>query len=243
MNENLLEIRKTIAEAARKTGANPGEIVLVGVTKTQSLETVKQALDSGLSDIGENSLQEAEEKFPFVSAARKHFIGHLQGNKVKRIVAICDMIQSVDSLVVANSISDSSLATGKRMPVLVQILTDEKKQSGVRPGDLEAFLRNASELEGIRIQGLMTIGPLYDTPEQSRPVFKAMKKLFERARSLNIPNIELRYLSMGMSSDFGIAIEEGANMVRVGTALFGDLDTEQYPFLKFSTNKNNGKPI
>lgn len=227
LNENLLSVRKAIAEAARKNGANPGEIVLVGVTKTRSLETVKQALDAGLADIGENRLHEAEEKFPFVSGARKHFIGHMQGNKVKRLVSICDMIQSVDSLVVADSISDSSLAQGKRMPVLVQILTDEKKQSGVRPEDLEEFLRNASELEGISIQGVMTIGPLYDMPEHSRPVFRFMKKLFERARSLNIPNIELRYLSMGMSSDFGIAIEEGANMVRVGTALFGKRNAGQ----------------
>ena len=228
VNENLLGVRKTIAEAARKAEAK--EIVLVGVTKTQPLEVVKQALDLGLSDIAENRLNEAEAKFPFVSGARKHFIGHLQGNKVKRIVAICDMIQSVDSLAVADSISDAALAQGKRMPVLVQILTDEKKQFGVRPADLEAFLRNASELEGIRIEGLMTIGPLCDKPEQARPVFRAMKKLFEHARSLNIPNVEIRYLSMGMSCDYAIAIEEGANMVRVGTALFGSRAVDNNPF-------------
>ena len=220
-----MSVRKTIAEAARKTDAK--EIVLVGVTKTQPLEVVKQALDVGLSDIGENRLQEAEEKFPFVSGARKHFIGHLQSNKVKRIVAICDMIQSVDSLVLADSISDAALKHVKKMSVLVQILTDEKKQFGIRPEDLEEFLKNASELEGISVQGLMTIGPLFEKPEQSRSVFRNMKRLFERARSLNIPNIEMRYLSMGMSFDFAIAIEEGANMVRVGTALFGERNAGQ----------------
>jgi hypothetical protein len=140
------------------------------------------------------------------------------------------MIQSVDALAVADSISDAALAQGKRMPVLVQILTDEKKQFGVRPEDLDEFLKNASELEGTRVQGLMTIGPLCDKPEQARPVFRAMKKLFEHARSLNIPNVEIRYLSMGMSCDYAIAIEEGANMVRVGTALFGSRAVDNNPF-------------
>ncbi len=222
ISENLVSVRRAIAEAAARSGRNPEAIVLVGVSKTFAPERIKEALDSGLADIGENRIQEAERKFPLFPDARKHFIGHLQGSKARKAVALCDMVQSVDSLKLAEKISGAALETGKRMPVLVEVLTDDKKHFGIRACELENFLKCASRFEGIKIQGLMTIGPLFDNPEKARPVFRGMKKLFDSLAAKEIPHVEMRYLSMGMSGDFAAAIEEGANMVRVGTAIFGE---------------------
>ena len=152
---------------------------------------------------------------------RKHFVGHLQSNKVSKSIELFDMIQSVNSIKLARKISERSLELRKTIPVLIQILTDEKKQFGARPGELEGFLQEISGLKGIRIQGLMTIGPYFENPENSRPIFKKMKSLSDSIQKQKIPNIEMRYLSMGMSDDFKIAIEEGANMVRIGRGIFG----------------------
>jgi hypothetical protein len=228
IKENLDSVRKATAEAALKSGRHPEEIVLVGVSKTFSSSLVRQALDCGLRDIAENRLHEAEEKFPLFPGARKHFIGHLQSNKTKRVVELCDMIQSVDSMKIAQSISDAAIANGRIMPVLVQVLTDQKKEFGIRPKGLEKFLTEASKMEGMRIQGMMTIGPVFKTREESRQFFRRMKNLHVSIAALNIPKVEMRYLSMGMSSDFTTAIEEGANMVRVGTALFGQRNNSPF---------------
>ncbi len=222
VKENLGAVRQAIAAAARKSGRSPDEIILVGVTKTFSLESIVTALNAGLSDIGESRLQEAEYKFPRVPpGVTKHFIGHLQGNKVRKAVALCDMVQSVDSLKIAGKISDAAASAGKAIPVLIEILTDEEKEFGVRPAELADFLRSASDMKGIRIQGLMTVGPQEANPEGSRPLFRDIKRVFDSIPSMRIKNVEMRYLSMGMSSDFAVAIEEGASMVRVGTAIFG----------------------
>jgi hypothetical protein len=220
IKENLERIRREIASSAR--ASNSGDIVLVGVSKTFPIDQVLQAVEAGLSDIGENRIQEAETKFPMLPNVRKHFIGHLQGNKVKKAVELCDMIQSVDSLKIAGRISEAAIATGKVMPVLAEVMTDKNKQFGILPDDLEDFLKTASKLEGIRILGLMTVGPHFESLEDSRPIFREMKKLFDGIKQGDIPNVEMRYLSMGMSSDFAIAIEEGANMVRLGKAIFGE---------------------
>jgi hypothetical protein len=221
IKENLEGIRKQIERSAGQCGSRAEDIVLVGISKNFSLRQINEALACGLRDIGENRVQEAERKFPCIANARKHFVGHLQGNKAKRAVEIFDMIQAVDSFKIARKISVAALETGKRMPVLIQIKTDEKKQFGILPAEAGAFLREAAQLEGIGISGLMTIGPEFEKPEASRPVFRQMKKLFDAVREKKIRGVEMRYLSMGMSSDFAIAIEEGANMVRVGRALFG----------------------
>lgn len=222
IEQNIISVRCAIASAARKCGRCPEEITLVGVSKTFGASSVKQAIKAGLCDIAENRIDEAEEKFPLFPGVKKHFIGRLQGNKVSRIVAVSDMIQSVDSLKTAQRISDYAIAVEKRMPVLVQILTDGKKQFGIIPSELEAFLREASRMDGIRIQGLMTIGPDFANPEDSRMLFKQMKSLYNSSMAFKILKAEFRYLSMGMSGDYAIAIEEGANMVRVGTAIFGE---------------------
>ena len=221
IKENLAKIRKGIERSAKKSGRKPEEIVLVGISKTFGLDRVKEAIAHGLTDVGENRVQEAEEKFLCLSNVRKHLVGHLQSNKVKKAVEIFDMIQTVDSVKIARKISERSLDSGKVMPVLVEVLTDEKKQFGIRPNELEGFLREISEFKGIRVLGLMTIGPYFENPEDSRPVFRQMKSLFDSLRN-KIPNIDMRYLSMGMTNDFETAIEEGANMVRVGRGIFGE---------------------
>lgn len=219
IKENIETVKNIIEESSRK--AKTEEVVLVGISKTFPLHAVKEAIKCGLGDIGENRIQEAETKFPHIPNARKHFVGHLQGNKVGKAIELFDMIQSVDSLGLAGKISEKGLESRKAMPVLVQVRTDDKKQFGVPPEDLENFLHMVSHLKGIRIQGLMTIGPYFEKPEDSRPIFRQMRSLFVSIRGKNIPNVDMRYLSMGMSHDFGIAIEEGANMVRIGQAIFG----------------------
>jgi len=219
VKENLSAVRKQIEQAAKKSGRCAEDIVLVGISKTAGVERVKEAIGCGLADIGENRVQEAEKKFPLLSGVRKHFVGHLQSNKVKKAVEIFDVIQSVDSIEIARKIDEQALRMGKTMPILVQVCTDERKEFGIRLGEIEKFIRKAAKLEGTRVLGLMTIGPAFENPEDSRRIFRETKKLFDSLA--RIPHVEMRYLSMGMSFDFTIAIEEGANMVRVGRALFG----------------------
>lgn len=217
IKENLERIKKEIEKSARKYRKN--DVVIVGISKTFSFDQIIEAVESGLTDIGENRIQEAETKFPSLSNVRKHLVGHLQSNKVSKAIEIFDMIQSVDSIKLARKISEHSLELRKRMPVLIQVRTDENKQFGIPPNEVEGFLGEISILKGIRVQGLMTIGPYFENPEDSRPIFKRMKSLCD---SINESNVEMRYLSMGMSDDFRIAIEEGANMVRIGRGIFGE---------------------
>jgi hypothetical protein len=220
VKENLGRARKRILESAGIS--NSDGVVLVGATKGVPLECITEAIDAGLTDVGENSVQEAEAKFPHLPHIRKHFIGHLQGNKAKKAVSLFDMIQSVDSYKIAGKISESAAVSGKTMPVLIEVRTDENKKFGILPGDLADFVANVSDFKGIRIMGLMTVGPYFENPEDSRAVFREMKRLFDSIKKENIPNVEMRHLSMGMSPDFTIAIEEGSNMVRIGKGIFGE---------------------
>jgi hypothetical protein len=220
IKENLGRARKRILESAGIS--NSDGVVLVGATKGVPLECITEAINAGLTDVGENSVQEAEAKFPHLPPIRKHFIGHLQGNKAKKAVSLFDMIQSVDSYKIAGKISEAAAVSGKTMPVLIEILTDESKKFGILPGDLAGFVANVSDFKGIRIMGLMTVGPYFENPEDSRAVFREMKRLFDSIKKENIPNVEMRHLSMGMSPDFTIAIEEGSNMVRIGKGIFGE---------------------
>jgi pyridoxal phosphate enzyme (YggS family) len=227
IKENLASAKKAIAEAAKKSGRHASEITLVGVSKASPIECVLEAVRAGLSAIGENRLREAEAKFPMLPAnVGRHFIGHLQSNKAGKAVEISDIIQSVDSLKIAEKIGGAAAARGKVMPVLIEVLTDASKQFGIPPAELSGFIEKASGLEGIRILGLMTVGPYCEDPEDSRPVFREMKRLFDSVQARN-PTIEMRFLSMGMSGDFVTAIEEGANMVRLGKAIFGERREQQ----------------
>ncbi len=202
----------------------PSWVTLVVVVKQRTLAEIRQALDAGISVIGENYVQEALTVSEFVRGrAEMHFIGHLQKNKVRQAVKLFDMIETVDSLPLAQEISRRCSEAGKIMPVLIEINSArEEQKSGIFPEQAEELVRNISCLNGIKIVGLMTMGPYSADPEDLRPAFITTGKLFQRLKALNIPGTEMKYLSMGMSSSYRIAIEEGANMVRIGTKIFGE---------------------
>ena len=190
----------------------PGYVELVAAAKSRSVEEILEAIDSGVRIIGENYVQEAEEKFSVIGAkARWHFIGHLQKNKVKKAVKIFDMIETVDSVEIAQEINKACASINKTMPVLIEV------NSHVLPFDAETIIKNISGLPNIKLVGLMTMGPVLENPEDYRPYFKETKALFDKIRI----NHDIKYLSMGMSDSYPIAIQEGANLVRLGTALFG----------------------
>ena len=201
----------------------PEGVQLVVAAKTRMPEEIMEAIEAGISIIGENYVQEAERAFKVLGNRTKwHMIGHLQTNKVKKAVKIFDMIETVDSVKIANAIDKECKKLGKVMPVLVEVNSAEEPQkAGVMPDEVISFIQSISQLSNIRIKGLMTMGPLVDDPEELRPYFRKTKQLFEKIKEMNIPNVEMKYLSMGMSDSYKVAIEEGANMVRIGTKIFG----------------------
>lgn len=223
MHVHLDRVRERIAAAARAAGRSPEEITLIGVTKTFPAEVINAAIAVGIRDIGENRIQEARDKFPALTGeVRRHMIGHLQRNKVKYAVKLFDMIQSVDRLSLAEEINVRSGNLGRRMPVLIEVNTSgEDAKSGCAPSEALTLLEAVARLPHIEVQGFMTIAALSDDETVVRGCFRRLREIFETARSRPLPGVELRYLSMGMSSDFEMAIAEGANMVRIGSAIFG----------------------
>jgi pyridoxal phosphate enzyme (YggS family) len=223
LEENIKSIWSRIEKAAAKIGKSQKDIKLVAVTKTVEVEKIKEAIKCGIQIIGENRVQEAESKFDQITEkVEKHLVGHLQTNKAKKAVELFDLIQSVDSQHLAQEVSKRADQMGKVMDVLVEINTSgEKTKFGIDPDEVFSLIKSISHLEGIKIRGLMTIGLLSDNPEDTRPCFRKLKSIFERIKSENIPHVEMRYLSMGMTNDFEVAIQEGANMVRIGTGIFG----------------------
>ncbi len=223
IEKNIKDIRSRIQKAAKKSGRSVDEVKLVVVTKTVEAERINEAIRAGVDIIGENRVQEAEAKFcQITQRVEKHLVGHLQTNKAKKAIELFDFIQSVDSIHVAEEISRRALQRGKAMDVLVEVNTSgEATKFGIEPERVLSLIETISKLEGIRIKGLMTIGLFSDNPEDTRPCFKKLKTLFEEIKSADIPNVEMHYLSMGMTSDFEVAIEEGSNMVRIGTGIFG----------------------
>ena len=200
----------------------PAGVTLVAASKSRSAEEVRAAIRAGVTCVGHNYVQEAEAMIPLVpEAARWHLIGHLQRNKAKVAVLLFDMIETLDSWRLAVEIDKRCTAIDKVMPVLVEVnIGREASKTGVLPRDVDGLVRRASELLHLRIQGLMTMGPRFGDPEDARPYFRATREAFERLAAADIPNVEMRYLSMGMSNSYQVAIEEGANMVRIGTRLF-----------------------
>ena len=223
IEENLKAIRSRIEKSAIKSGKRGEEIKLVAITKTVETERINEAIRWGVNIIGENKVQEAEAKFNRITEkVEKHLVGHLQTNKAKKALELFDLIQSVDSLHIAEEISKRACQNGKVMDVLVEVNTSgEKTKFGVEPEEALPLMEIISRFEDIRIRGLMTIGLFSDDPEDTRPCFKKLKTLFEAIKHKNIPNVDLCYLSMGMTNDFEVAIEEGSNMVRIGTGIFG----------------------
>jgi len=204
----------------------PDGVQLVAAAKARQPEEVLEAVESGVEIIGENYVQEAERAYEVVGNRVKwHFIGHLQKNKVKKAVGIFDMIETVDSVEIAREIDKRCAQIGKVMPVLIEVNSGrEKQKSGVLPESVEQLAREISAFQNIRLMGLMTMGPRFGKPEDSRPYFVETKKIFERIKQLNLPNTEMRYLSMGMTNSYKVAIEEGANIVRIGSKIFGERD-------------------
>ena len=202
----------------------PSGVQLIAAAKTREPEEVRRAVEAGVETIGENYVQEAERAYQVVgNKAEWHLIGHLQKNKVKKAVGIFDMIETVDSVEIAEEINKRCAQAGKIMPVLIEINSGrEKQKSGVMPEDAEELVREISSLPHIKIMGLMTMGPRFGNPENARPYFIATKEIFERLKNLNLPNVEMKYLSMGMTNSYRVALEEGANMVRLGSKIFGE---------------------
>lgn len=220
---NVAAVRAAIAEAAREAGRRPEEIRLVAVTKGRTVEEIREALAAGITDLGENRVQEAMQKYPAIGkAATWHMIGTLQTNKVKHALQFADLIHSLDRLALAQELEKQASRLGRRVPVLVQVnVSGEATKHGIRPDELFRFLEAIAPLEHLEVQGLMTIAPIATDPEEVRPVFAALRELAEKVRAQGFPRVEMRWLSMGMSGDFVAAIREGANMVRIGTAIFG----------------------
>jgi pyridoxal phosphate enzyme (YggS family) len=202
----------------------PPGVILVAAAKARTPQEVEEALRAGITYVGHNYVQEVERMIPDVKGkARWHMIGHLQKNKVKKAVRLFDMIETLDSWPLAELIDRRCAAIGKIMSVLVEINSGrEASKTGVLPEEVDDLVRRVSDLQHIRVQGLMTMGPRFGNPEDARPYFQATKEAFDRLARANLPNIEMRYLSMGMSNSYQVAIEEGANMVRLGTRLFGE---------------------
>ncbi|MBA7686289.1 Pyridoxal phosphate homeostasis protein [subsurface metagenome] len=206
--------------------ALPEGVELVAAAKTRTAEEVLTAVEAGIKIVGQNYVQEAEAIYPAIGdKAKWHLIGHLQKNKVKKAVKLFDMIETVDSVDLAMEIDKRCAQMGKVMPVLVEINSGKEKQkSGVLPEKAEALVKEISSLPNIKVMGLMTMGPRFGNPEDSRPYFVTTRKIFERIKTLKIPNVEMKYLSMGMTNSYPVALEERANLVRIGTRIFGQRD-------------------
>ncbi|MES0278885.1 MAG: YggS family pyridoxal phosphate-dependent enzyme [Dehalococcoidales bacterium] len=198
-------------------------VKLVAAAKTRTTEETLEAIAAGVEIIGHNYIQEAERAHQIIGGrARWHFIGHLQKNKVKKAAVLFDMIETVDSLEMAREIDTRCARIGKVMPVLIEVNSGrETRKNGVLPDEVEGLVRQVSALNHIKVEGLMTMGSLVPHPEDSRPYFSATHRLFEEIKGLNLPNVDMRYLSMGMSDSYKIALEEGANIVRLGSLIFG----------------------
>ena len=213
---NIKDIRKALPEYVK----------LVAAAKTRSLEEVKAAIGAGIEIIGENYIQEAEEIFPVIgNKVRWHFIGHLQKNKVKKAVQIFDVIETIDSFSLAKEIDKRCASLDKVMDVFIEVNSGREVQKfGILPEEALGLVKQVASLEHIKVKGVMTMGPYSGDPEDARPYFKETKKVFDQIKGASVEGIDLIYLSMGMTNSYKVAVEEGANMVRIGTKIFGERD-------------------
>lgn len=204
----------------------PDDVLLVAAAKTKSADEIQEAIDAGVGIIGENYLQEAKSAQKLIKGSAKwHFIGHLQRNKVKKAVELFDMIQTVDSRQIAEAIDEASFKQNKVMPVLVEVNSGQEAQKfGVLPDKTGDFIKSVAHLEHIQVMGLMTMGPDTDNSDESRKYFRRTKQIFDQIKALKLNRVKMQYLSMGMTSSYQVAIEEGANMVRIGSKIFGQRD-------------------
>ncbi len=222
ITDNITDIRQEIADTCKKLGKKPEEVQLIAVTKTIEPERINEAIANGITDIGENKVQEIMDKYTLVSPINWHMIGHLQTNKVKYIIDKVKLIHSLDRISLAEEIQKRAERINRAVDVLVQVnIGQEETKSGIEPDEVYDFVAALRSFSYIQVKGLMTVAPYKEDPEEVRPYFNTMKEVFERIRAKNLPGIEMKYLSMGMTNDYKVAIEEGANIIRVGTAIFG----------------------
>ena len=202
----------------------PQGVKLVVAAKGRTLQEVSETIEAGAGIIGGNYVQETKRLHHVIGKKVEwHFIGHLQKNKVKSVVAIFDMVESIDSVEIAEEVNRSCGQIGKVMPVLIEINSGEEEQKfGIYPKNAEELIKEISSLQNVRIMGLMTMGPRFGNPEDAKPYFVKTRKLLEKIRRLDLPNVEMKYLSMGMTNSYKVAIDEGANIVRIGTKIFSE---------------------
>lgn len=225
MVKRIQNIKKRIEEAADRCGRNPSTVRLVAVSKTIPVDRVKEAIKAGVTVLGESYIQEAREKFNQLatSPVSWHFIGHLQSNKAKYAVRLFDLIHSVDSFKLARELNKHAQKNAKIQNILIQInISKESSKSGADAANVLDLINQVCHLESLSVKGLMTMPPFFNDPEKARPYFSALRDLRDRIRKETPPEISLDELSMGMTGDFEVAIEEGATLVRIGTAIFGE---------------------
>lgn len=226
IRERLEKVQNSISEAVKASGRDEKDVTLIAVSKTKPVEMIKEVYDAGIRDFGENKVQEIIDKYPKLpSDIRWHLIGHLQTNKVKYIIDKVCMIHSVDSLKLAQEISRQAIKHNVTADILIEVnVAGEDTKFGVKPEDTLSLCEEISTLANVRIRGLMTVAPFVDDPEENRAVFCTLRQLFVDIDAKNIDNVCMDCLSMGMSNDYTVAIEEGATFVRVGTSIFGQRD-------------------
>ena len=207
----------------------PEGVELLAAAKERNAYEISEAIEGGIKIIGENYLNDALSVINEVTQkAEWHFIGHLQRNKAKKVIDIFDMIESVDSLRLANEIEKWCKKRNKVMPILIEVNSGEENQkAGVAPKDVMQLIKDISSFTFVKVMGLMTMGPRFGDPEESRPYFRKTRGIFEQIKELHLPNVEMRYLSMGMTNSYEVAIQEGANLVRIGTKIFGEREGSQ----------------
>lgn len=226
VSDNLTRLRLRIADCAKSAGRRADDVGLVAVTKTFPREVVSLAVEAGQLNFGENRVQEAETKIPYFrgnAGLQWHLVGHLQSNKARRAAELFDVVHSVDSEKVARRLSEAAAALDRTIAVLIQVdLGEEATKWGTPRSETMRLAETCSELPGLRLDGLMTIPPFFDDPERTRPFFRELREIKDDLESAHPGVLGSRHLSMGMSHDFEIAIEEGATLVRIGTAIFGE---------------------
>jgi len=222
--ENIAQVRERIAAACNRAGRRTEDVKLMAVTKTVPADRIREAYEAGVRDFGENRVQEAEAKRPSLSdlTAAWHLIGHLQTNKARLARELFHSVHSVDSLRLAAKLDKSAVCTGERLQVFIEVnLGEEASKTGAKEDEVQQLAEEVGRLETLELRGLMTIPPYLEDLELVRPYFRRLRELAAKIESANLPGVAMKDLSMGMSHDFEVAIEEGATIVRVGTAIFG----------------------
>ncbi len=222
ITQNIKIVRDKIAQAVQRS-PYANDVTLIAVTKNHGVEAMREAIDNRIFVIGENRVQEAESKYDVLEREVSwHLIGHLQSNKAKKAVRLFDLIHSVDSLALAEAINKAAIAEGKRQDILLQVnVAQDENKFGLEADEMMSVAQAVCRMSNIRLCGLMTIAPFYEDSELARPAFRKLRELYQELKDARLEGSDIRYLSMGMTHDFVVAVEEGANLIRVGTGIFG----------------------